>query len=213
MLNVLRSRGVRFCPLLIRPPISTVGRHATLCAAMAAKRKRSSVAATPTVTTNGLAPANGAFTPPPPQDQLSRRKASARGAGKSSTNPNKNGDIMDAPDALRASPDSDINEGITPGRVKMQEDSESPLSEVPEMEPPKKNGASAATKTATATPAKSKPKAKVNDDVAQDPEADGDEEADESEIQEASMRPPPVNSSYLPLPWKGRLGYVCRPLY
>ncbi|KAL8744129.1 MAG: hypothetical protein Q9190_003589 [Brigantiaea leucoxantha] len=42
-----------------------------------------------------------------------------------------------------------------------------------------------------------------------DPEADGEEEADdEEEIQAALSRPPPVNSEYLPLPWKGRLGYV-----
>ena len=41
-----------------------------------------------------------------------------------------------------------------------------------------------------------------------DPEAEGDEEADEEEIQAALSRPPPVNSDYLPLPWKGRLGYV-----
>ncbi|KAI9732348.1 MAG: UV-damage endonuclease [Cirrosporium novae-zelandiae] len=36
-----------------------------------------------------------------------------------------------------------------------------------------------------------------------------DEEFDEVEVKEASTRPPPVNSSYLPLPWKGRLGYAC----
>lgn len=41
-----------------------------------------------------------------------------------------------------------------------------------------------------------------------DPEAEGDEEADEEEIKEAMLRPPPINSDYLPLPWKGRLGYV-----
>jgi hypothetical protein len=41
-----------------------------------------------------------------------------------------------------------------------------------------------------------------------DPEAEGDELADEEEIKEALSRPPPVNSDYLPLPWKGRLGYV-----
>lgn len=28
------------------------------------------------------------------------------------------------------------------------------------------------------------------------------------ELQQAISRPPPVNSSYLPLPWRGRLGYV-----
>lgn len=41
-----------------------------------------------------------------------------------------------------------------------------------------------------------------------DPEAEGDEEANEEELKEALSRPPPVNSDYLPLPWKGRLGYV-----
>jgi len=30
----------------------------------------------------------------------------------------------------------------------------------------------------------------------------------EDEAREALSRPPPVNSDYLPLPWKGRLGYV-----
>ena len=43
-----------------------------------------------------------------------------------------------------------------------------------------------------------------------DPEDDGIEEADEEEIQAALSRPPPVNSDYLPLPWKGRIGYVCQ---
>jgi UV DNA damage endonuclease len=40
------------------------------------------------------------------------------------------------------------------------------------------------------------------------PEADSEEIADEEEIKEVLSRPPPVNSDYLPLPWKGRLGYV-----
>jgi UV DNA damage endonuclease len=35
------------------------------------------------------------------------------------------------------------------------------------------------------------------------------EDEDEAEVKEALSRPPPVNSEYLPLPWKGRLGYVC----
>jgi UV DNA damage endonuclease len=37
----------------------------------------------------------------------------------------------------------------------------------------------------------------------------GDEEGDEEfDVKEAFSRPPPINSEYLPLPWKGRLGYV-----
>jgi hypothetical protein len=30
-------------------------------------------------------------------------------------------------------------------------------------------------------------------------------------VQAVARRPPPVNSDYLPLPWKGRLGYVSHP--
>jgi hypothetical protein len=41
-----------------------------------------------------------------------------------------------------------------------------------------------------------------------DPEVEGEELADEEELKEALSRTPAVNSDYLPLPWKGRLGYV-----
>jgi UV DNA damage endonuclease len=34
------------------------------------------------------------------------------------------------------------------------------------------------------------------------------EEGEEMEVKQALSRPPPINSEYLPLPWKGRLGYV-----
>lgn len=47
-------------------------------------------------------------------------------------------------------------------------------------------------------------------DKRQDP--DGDEEGPAEEVdvlKREAGRPPPVNSDYLPLPWKGRLGYVC----
>lgn len=43
-----------------------------------------------------------------------------------------------------------------------------------------------------------------------DPESDDNVPLDAEELKEALGRPPPVNSSYLPLPWKGRLGYVSR---
>ena len=42
-----------------------------------------------------------------------------------------------------------------------------------------------------------------------DPEAKGDEEADEEEVKQALSGPPPVNGDDIPLPWKGRLSYVC----
>lgn len=52
-------------------------------------------------------------------------------------------------------------------------------------------------------------KENVNEGVIVDPEAEEDELAsEEEEIEAALSRPPPVHSDYLPLPWKGRLGYV-----
>jgi UV DNA damage endonuclease len=41
-----------------------------------------------------------------------------------------------------------------------------------------------------------------------DPESDEEIPIEADELEEALGRPPPVHSSYLPLPWKGRLGYV-----
>ncbi|RYP78008.1 hypothetical protein DL769_003280 [Monosporascus sp. CRB-8-3] len=39
------------------------------------------------------------------------------------------------------------------------------------------------------------------------------EENDIDKIKREGSRPPPVNSDYLPLPWKGRLGYACLNTY
>lgn len=41
-----------------------------------------------------------------------------------------------------------------------------------------------------------------------DPESDEEVPVEAEELQHALTRPPAVNSSYLPLPWQGRLGYV-----
>lgn len=43
-----------------------------------------------------------------------------------------------------------------------------------------------------------------------DPESDEEVPVEADELKDALGRPPPVNSDYLPLPWKGRLGYVSR---
>lgn len=104
-----------------------------------------------------------------------------------------------------------------------KEDSDSPLSELEDVEEPveqkqqkckakgkaavaEKKGESHGSKK-PAVAAKDKKEASKEPQFL-DPEAEGDEEADEEEIQAALSRPPPVNSDYLPLPWKGRLGYV-----
>lgn len=41
-----------------------------------------------------------------------------------------------------------------------------------------------------------------------DPESNDEVPVVAEELQHALTRPPAVNSSYLPLPWQGRLGYV-----
>lgn len=176
---------------------------------------------------------NGHVSPPPPKRRASARTISTTIA----TDPDINPSVIDAPDALRASPDSDINEEIAPGSIRT---GESPISDVPDvLEPPGKKAAKKkAPKKAKAEKddvetLKKKPAKKAavkkesGDEVPksvakkettvcgddQDPEAEGDDVANEEEIKEALGRPPPVNSDYLPLPWKGRLGYACLNTY
>ena len=114
-----------------------------------------------------------------------------------------------------------VEAGMDVKKQVKEEDSDSPLSEMDEIEEPveekigKSKGKTAATsknvvkkesmKPAVAAKDKNEP---TKESQFLDPEAEGDEEADEEEIQAALSRPPPVNSDYLPLPWKGRLGYV-----
>lgn len=99
---------------------------------------------------------------------------------------------------------------------------ESSLSELSEPEPerlektPSKKPPS--TPKSTKSPAKSKA-VKTEDDAGamgvRDPEADDEGAFDDNaeEVQKALRRPPAVNSPYLPLPWKGRLGYACLNTY
>ncbi|KAL5346630.1 hypothetical protein ACLOAV_008337 [Pseudogymnoascus australis] len=46
-----------------------------------------------------------------------------------------------------------------------------------------------------------------------DPESGPDIDEDLAAVKRDAARPPPVNSEYLPLPWKGRLGYACLNTY
>lgn len=185
--------------------------------------------------------------PPPPKRRASQRIVSKRNAPSKSksksTNPDINPEVLDGPEALRASPDAeepderlDVDKLGLRGHVKDEDesvpslvagDSDSSLSEVmsemSEEEPPPSRSKKGRTGKATqplkkvsiagkvkkAVPVAPEKKEATKDPQFLDPEAEGDEEADEEEIQAALSRPPPVNSDYLPLPWKGRLGYVC----
>lgn len=167
----------------------------------------------------------------PAKRRASQRKVSQPATNTWSTNPDKNANVLDAPGALRASPDADeMDECMDLAEAGMdvdnqiKEEDESPLSEIEETKSaakPKRtfsNGNAAKngkpkpqveSYKMVATSTKPKKEAiNVKEPQFLDPEAEGDEEADEEDIQAALSRPVPVHSDYLPLPWKGRLGYV-----
>lgn len=134
--------------------------------------------------------------------------------------------IVDGPTAAQASPDREMSGTHEAVNGVNNSPPDSPLSDAPEdLEPPAKKrqpkgkgkaaaipkkddkmeemlAASAARKTALKGTQTTEPG---------DPEAEDDEEfyADPEEMKQALSRPPPINSDYLPLPWKGRLGYAC----
>ena len=167
---------------------------------------------------------------PPSKRRANQRRISQPKPDTGSTNPDKNANVLDAPEAFRASPDASEQDermnledaGMDVAKQVKEEDCDSPLSEMSDVEPPTatkkvraKSKATAALKDGldeqskeTAATIKKDTKTPVKEQLFLDPEADGEEEADEEEIQAALSRPPPVNTDYLPLPWKGRLGYV-----
>ncbi|KAB2579323.1 UV-damage endonuclease [Lasiodiplodia theobromae] len=173
-------------------------------------------------------PASEEMAPPPkrtpiplPATNRSGRRSLVRNAAIASTNPEVNDEVIDGPNALRASPDSTVDRKIAPSLDHVGSDS--PLSDVPDIKPePKKRGrgkkdtsAAALAETPIETPKKGSSKATGVDEepFMSDPEAEEEDFADEEDIKKAISRPPPVNSDYLPLPWKGRLGYACLNTY
>lgn len=201
-----------------------------------AKRKRSAVAAASTAAmeapvvvrpkirqTEVPLPPNVTTDAPKPT-----RRQSSRGSKNGSTNPNANSDVLDGVSALRASPDghedgrpeSHLTPGMSNGTAKgavKDVTAETPSAEAPVGKGRRKKAPAPQLKsepeetkdTVVKGVAKSISAPAETNGMAGDPEdAEGLEE-DEVEIKEALSRPPPVNSDYLPLPWKGRLGYVC----
>ena len=217
----------------------------------------SSMSTDPSINAHDQAPITIVPVPPPAigDEPALKRRASGRKPSRAkpdtsmSTNPNINANVLDAPGPLRASPDGSESDdqmdleqaGMdVKNQVKTEDvdedvpsltngaDSDSSLSDMPDVESPvkakakvparggkgkaaaenKTNGVSAE-KTAP-QPSKDGSGKKESSKESQflDPDADGMEEADEEEIQAALSRPPPVNTNYLPLPWKGRIGYV-----
>lgn len=201
------------------------------------KRKSSSAMASgPAITTVSIPVPWDESVTRPAKRRKSERESSKVKQEALSTDPDKNANVLDGPEALRASPDADEeDESMNAAKagmdveeqVKKEEDdvpslvtggdSDSALSELEDIGSPVKSGPASSKrrnavdkKAVPATQAKAAPPKKDTTKEPQflDPETKGDEEADEEEIQAALSRPPPVNSDYLPLPWKGRLGYV-----
>lgn len=180
---------------------------------------------------------------PLPKRRASQRKAPQPETISLSTDPNRNANVLDGSQALRASPDSDEPDeymevepaGVSASRQTKKEDetfsllkrtdSDSSLSDISDVSLPNYssrpkskfsesedvdiNKAEAKEGKQPASQAAKGKKGAIKEMQFLDPEAEGEEgEADEEELQAALSRPPPVNSDYLPLPWKGRLGYV-----
>ena len=194
-------------------------------------KRKSTSASTQDPIINGTSNAVDGIAPPPLKRRASARHATTATA---STNPDLNANVLDAPQALRASPDAsgkderlDVEKaaGASAGKQIKEEEltvdiGDNVRSEPKGKKPRAKQGAKKSVEKEvkvedTATGEITKPKkdnAPAKEPAFLDPEADGEEEADEAELKEALYRPPPVHSDYLPLPWKGRLGYVGHPI-
>ena len=147
------------------------------------KRKRSTVAESVVEASIPL---------PPPIAVLPQKSTRSRSSTKE-----------DAPATNDVEPQITVMNGAIISRITKQEDSDSPLSDSFDIQSceeettiAKRNGEATETSKRSAI------------ESLTDQEAECQEIIDEEEVQEALSRPPPVNSDYLPMPWKGRLGYV-----
>lgn len=166
------------------------------------------------------------------QEMLSHPPAEWTNGTHPDTNPDHNADILDSKTALRASPDADEKgESLNvakvvgkPKRAKKAADANSSdLSDAP-VEPSPKRAKKTPTKASVAAKkgsdeikafkaaqAAQQAAVKKEEPEGGDPEGEGDVVEDADAEKREAKRPPPVNSDYLPLPWKGRLGYVSAP--
>lgn len=109
--NAVRAANNSFTPIYLRSGATSRVQIASF--AMAATKRKQSAAAIPADAT-----ANGDAPPP-------KRRASARKPSAAVVNPDQSKDIIDAPDAMRASPDNDPNEDIIPDPIKVEEERKS----------------------------------------------------------------------------------------
>lgn len=174
------------------------------------KRKRSEVTQPATAAT-----AQQEVQPrPKPGRQPSRR-------GKVDTNPDHNAAIIDAPEALRASPDADekgesfdIKKPVGAPPKPNKSPTKSSIAAKKGSDEIKAFKAEQAAKKAAEAKIKKEDGGENESLVREDPDGEGDAVVEDADtMKREAARPPPVNSDYLPLPWKGRLGYVRSPFF
>ena len=114
--------------------------------------------------------------------------------------------VIDGADALRASPDADNADRFTPPVADMETEADvrTPPGEQEEPAPKRRKKAPLVEQVEP----QGEPQDAVDKAVIAAPDLVGEDGASPEELKDALGRPPPVNSGYLPLPWKGRLGYV-----
>jgi UV DNA damage endonuclease len=197
----------------LRAPLQQRSLHTGLLPTMAKRKRSSATRAVDAVGTPAALPVNPVSTasnmmPPTRVRRTSSRTASNVAPTNVDTNPDTNPKIQDAPGALRASPDAEQAARASTGGKKKRAPAASIKGAVNEDVDHVTN--SIPPKSSSPTRSVQRKEGEVH---RADPEADITEEADPQELKEALSRPPPVNSDYLPLPWKGRLGYACLNTY
>lgn len=185
-----------------------------------AKRKRSAAAAAAAAAQAHTDLQNG-IAPPLGLENVVKGRASRRGMDKSAEDPALNQDVMDAQEAVRASADeAEHDVDVLPAKKKKAAKKATGVVAAP------KNGKTKPAKSVkgckkspSAVKTEESPKDLPRSDAAipaddQDPEDTSLPPPDDpAEVTRALTRPPPINSSYLPLPWRGRLGYACLNTY
>lgn len=186
------------------------------------KRKRSQPSI-PSASAPAPAPAAAVVTNGTPSRRLSRNASSKVITYQED---GSDSEVLDAEEALLASPSAEGPIALVPEEdefVDEKEEEEEEGSDEADMDTKKKGKAGKGKGSKTKSPVAkkpalvkavktSKPKAAVSKKVKGEEDEDdfmpGDEADEEGEV----VRPPAVNDDYVPLPWKGRLGYVRSPL-
>ena len=130
------------------------------------KRKSSALAQETPLTTIPIPPPTFDDQPPPPKRRASQRKVSTAKTKPLSTNPDENANVLDAPEAMRASPDADEpDERMDFEQAGMDVDKQVKDEDLDEDGPALTNGANSESSLSdlsdVESPAKTKPPAKA----------------------------------------------------